>query len=82
MASGYIAGGAIAGIMVALFSLDYGFLRYLKGIKDNWGEWAKKENIFFAGENADWLGMIPFWILALILYYVGRELILSGKKKN
>ncbi len=81
MASGYIAGGAIAGIMVALFSLDYGFLNYLKEIKDGWAKWAETGNPFFAGPNADWLGMIPFWILAIILYYVGRELILAGRKK-
>lgn len=81
IASGYIAGGAIAGIMVALFSLDYGFLNSLKQIKDNWAEWAATSNPFFAGEYADWLGLIPFWILAIILYYVGRELILSGKKR-
>lgn len=80
MASGYIAGGAIAGIMVALFSLDYGFLNKLKDIKDNWATWAETGNPFFAGNNADWLGMIPFWILAILLYYVGRELILKGKK--
>jgi putative OPT family oligopeptide transporter len=80
MASGYIAGGAIAGIMVALFSLDYGFLNNLKQIKDNWAEWAATGNPFFAGPHADWLGMIPFGVLALILYYVGRELILTGKK--
>lgn len=82
MASGYIAGGAIAGIMVALFSLDFGILNYLKSIKDGSAEWAEKSNPFFAGNNADWLGMIPFWILALILYYVGRELILTGRKKD
>jgi putative OPT family oligopeptide transporter len=82
MASGYIAGGAIAGIMVALFSLDYGFLNNLKAIKDKWAEWAAKGNGFFAGPNADWLGMIPFWILAILLYYVGRELLLSGRKNS
>ncbi|MCD9188766.1 MAG: oligopeptide transporter, OPT family [Pyrinomonadaceae bacterium] len=82
MASGYIAGGAIAGIMVALFSLDYGFLNKLKEIKDGWAEWAKTGNPFFAGPNADWLGMIPFLILAIILYFVGREMILSGKKQG
>ncbi len=49
-------------------------------IADIFGEWAKAYNPFYAGENADWLGMIPFWILALILYYVGRELLLTGKK--
>lgn len=82
MASGYIAGGAIAGIMVALFSLDYGFLNTLKEIKDSWAAWAEKGNPFFAGDNADWLGMIPFLILAIILYFVGREMILSGKKRS
>ncbi len=82
MASGYIAGGAIAGIMVALFSLDnFEFLKYLKDIKDGWAKWAETSNGWFAGPNADWLGMIPFWILAIILYYVGRELLLSGRKK-
>ena len=82
VASGYIAGGAIAGIMVALFSLDYGFLNSLKEVKDDWAKWAATSNPFFAGDNADWLGMIPFWILAIILYYVGREVILSGKKRS
>jgi putative OPT family oligopeptide transporter len=82
MASGYIAGAAIAGIMVALFSLEFGALQYLKHIKDGWEKWAKVGNPWFEGPNADWLGMIPFWILALILYYVGRELLMTGKKKG
>lgn len=83
MASGYIAGAAIAGIMVALFSLDnFKFLKYLKDTKESWAKWAETGNPFFAGDNADWLGMIPFWILCLILYYVGRELILSGRKSK
>ncbi len=82
MASGYIAGGAIAGIMVALFSLDKpAFLQSLKAIKDSWEVWAKTGNPFFAGEYADLLGMIPFVILTIILYLVGREILLSGKKK-
>lgn len=83
MASGYIAGGAIAGIMVALFSLDKpAFLKTLKGLKDASAEWAEKSNPFFAGPNADWLGMIPFLLLAVVLYFVGREMVLAGKKKE
>lgn len=83
MASGYIAGAAIAGIMVALFSLEnFEFLKKLKGIKDGWATWADTGNPWFKGDNADWLGMIPFWILALVLYYVGRELLLKGKHKG
>jgi uncharacterized oligopeptide transporter (OPT) family protein len=76
LASGYIAGGAIAGILVAVFAV----VPWLKGVQDSFGKWASVSNPFFNGPNADWLGMIPFWILALILYYVGRELLLTGKK--
>ncbi|MBA4124918.1 MAG: oligopeptide transporter, OPT family [Acidobacteria bacterium] len=76
LASGYIAGGAIAGIMVALFAV----IPSLKYLQDKSGEWAKTSNPFFEGPNSDWLGMLPFWILALILYYVGRELLLTGRK--
>jgi putative OPT family oligopeptide transporter len=83
LASGYIAGGAIAGIMVALFSLDKPeFLKSLKSIKDSWAKWAETGNPFFAGESADMLGMIPFLILTVILYIVGREIVLAGKKKE
>ncbi len=76
LASGYIAGGAIAGILVAVFAV----VPWLKAVQDSFGKWAATSNPFFAGPNADWLGMIPFWILALILYYVGRDLLLTGKK--
>jgi putative OPT family oligopeptide transporter len=78
MASGYIAGGAIAGIMVAIFAV----VPALKTLQDKSGEWAKASNPFFEGPNSDWLGMLPFWILALVLYYVGRELFLTGKKNT
>ncbi len=107
LASGYIAGGAIAGIMVAVFAVYKLSLSstiwlndWLGGAKDLskatrglsvsdvFTEWAKKFNPFFEGKdstwagNSDWLGMIPFWILAIILYYVGRELLMKGKKKG
>jgi putative OPT family oligopeptide transporter len=78
IASGYIAGASVAGILVAIFA----FLPALEKLQSKFGTWAKTSNPFFAGPNADWLGMIPFWIIALVLYYVGRELLLKGKKKN
>ncbi len=83
LASGYIAGGAIAGIMVALFSLDKpAFLQSLKAIKDAAEKWAKTGNPFFAGDYANILGMIPFLILTVVLYLVGREIFLSGRKRE
>jgi putative OPT family oligopeptide transporter len=78
LASGYIAGGAIAGILVAFFAV----VPALAAIQGSFKKWAETSNPFFDGANADWLGMIPFWVLSLILYYVGREIFLTGKKAS
>lgn len=78
LASGYIAGGAIAGILIAVFAV----VPSLKALQDGFGDWAKVSNPFFEGANSDWLGLIPFGILAIVLYYVGREMLLAGKKKT
>jgi hypothetical protein len=78
MASGYIAGGAIAGILIAFFAV----VPALAALQASFKKWAETSNPFFAGPNSDWLAMIPFWLLALLLYYVGRELVLSGRKNN
>ena len=74
MASGYIAGGAIAGILIAVFAV----VPSLKTVQDNFGEWAKG-NPFFTGEASDILGLLPFLVIAVILYMVGREILLKGK---
>ena len=76
MASGYIAGGAIAGILIALFAVQ----PTLKGIQDKAEHWAKGGNPFFDGAYSDLLGILPFVVLMVILYMVGRELWLAGKK--
>jgi hypothetical protein len=78
LASGYIAGGAIAGILIALFAV----VPKLKEIQDASGKWAKEGNPFFGGESADILALLPFIALAVILYFVGREMLLSGKKND
>jgi putative OPT family oligopeptide transporter len=74
LASGYIAGGAIAGILIAIFAV----VPALKSIQDASAKWAKDANPFFAGDSAWWLGAIPFFILAVILYFVGRERLMKG----
>ncbi|HEX8736882.1 MAG TPA: OPT/YSL family transporter, partial [Pyrinomonadaceae bacterium] len=78
LASGYIAGAAVAGILFAIFA----FLPALEAIQGKFKYWAKTSNPFFEGGDADWLAMIPFWILAVLLYYVGRDMLLSGRKRQ
>jgi len=95
LASGYIAGGAIAGILVAVFAVyelseaTANSLKSLLGVEFEKGgigvpsifaAWAKVSNPFFDGPSSDLLGLLPFAMLAIFLYLVGRDLFLSGKK--
>ncbi|HEY0590476.1 MAG TPA: peptide transporter, partial [Thermoanaerobaculia bacterium] len=74
MASGYIAGGAIAGIIIAFMA---GVLTdFDKRIQD----WATANNPFYAGPMADLLALIPFAIIAGILYLTGREILMRPRK--
>ena len=73
LASGYIAGGAIAGILIAFMA---GVLGNLDAMLT---KWAEAFNPFFAGPNADWLALLPFVALAGFLYLVGREVLLSAR---
>jgi hypothetical protein len=73
LASGYIAGGAIAGILIALFAVQ----PTLKRVQDAAEHWSKDGNPFF---SSDILGFLPFLALAVVLYFVGREWWLVGKK--
>lgn len=74
LASGYIAGGAIAGILIALFAV----LPTLKNIQDSAEHWSKEGNPFL---SSDLLGFLPILVLAVVLYMVGREILLARKGK-
>ena len=76
MASGYIAGGALAGIIYAFLN-GLPSLAQFNGTIENW---ARESNPFFNGDNANMLSMIPFIIICVLLYLAGRELILAGRK--
>ncbi len=73
MASGYIAGGAIAGILIA----------FLAGAMERQDSalqhWAETMNPFYGGPSADLLSVIPFAALTLLLLLVGREKLLHGR---
>ena len=74
LASGYIAGGAIAGILIAIFAV----VPALNSLQNATAAWAKVSNPFFAGDTGWWLGAVPFLILAVLLYLVGREKLMKG----
>jgi putative OPT family oligopeptide transporter len=75
MASGYIAGGAIAGILIAFLAGVPSMAGFNKSI-ENFGA----TNPFRNGASADLLSMIPFLVLIVILYLTGREKLLAPKR--
>ncbi|MEP6570939.1 MAG: OPT/YSL family transporter, partial [Acidobacteriota bacterium] len=80
MASGYIAGGALAAIVIAILQ---GVPRpALAAFNRSVEDWATAHNPMFGGGNADMLSMIPFLILMLLLYLVGREVLLTTKTNS
>jgi uncharacterized oligopeptide transporter (OPT) family protein len=74
MASGYIAGGAIAGIVIAFLA---GFAEKFDATVS---AWSKANNPFFAGAWADLLSVLPFLVLMVLLYLTGREKLLSASR--
>jgi uncharacterized oligopeptide transporter (OPT) family protein len=73
MASGYIAGGAIAGIIIAFVA------GLMENVDASISAWASAHNPFFEGPDADLLALIPFAAITLMLYLVGRERLLSPR---
>src|SRR5262249_59766145 len=67
MASGYIAGGAIAGIVIAFMA------GVLERTDSALTTWSRAHNPFFEGASADLLALIPFAILLVMLLAVGTE---------
>ncbi|OGF12687.1 MAG: oligopeptide transporter, OPT family [Candidatus Eisenbacteria bacterium RBG_16_71_46] len=74
LASGYIAGGAIAGIIIA----------FMAGVFDRADAaltiWSRAHNPFFAGRYADLLALVPFLLLTAFLLLVGREKLMATKQ--
>ena len=77
MASGYIAGGAIAGIIIAFLAGVPAMAGFNKSI-ESFGE----SNPFRTGASSDLMSMIPFVLLMLILYLTGREKLLAARNNS
>ena len=78
LASGYIAGGAITGIVIAAKEL----VAPLAAIGHRIDEWQTARNPFFNGPNSDLLALIPFIILCVLLYLVGRDVVLRPRSRS
>jgi len=66
LASGYIAGGALAGIVIAFVA------GALSGLDARLTQWAQAKNPFFGGPHADLLALLPFALLVGALFWVGH----------
>jgi uncharacterized oligopeptide transporter (OPT) family protein len=76
LASGYIAGAALAGVIYAFLNVKEDIRTWLGG----WEAWATENNPLFAGDYASLWAMIPFLVLAVVLYAVGREWLLAARR--
>jgi putative OPT family oligopeptide transporter len=81
MASGYIAGGAIAGIIIALLLGLQDKVAWVTNLNASLDK-AAEANPFVSGANANLLSCLPFVLLILLLYMVGREIILAPKPQR
>jgi len=77
LASGCIAGGALAGIIIAFMQ----GMPSLVPINNAIDQWQNTHNPFVAGAYADLLALIPFAALCVLLYLVGRDLLLTPRAK-
>jgi putative OPT family oligopeptide transporter len=74
LSSGYIAGGTLAGVLFAFMAIPW------KERLDGWEKWAAAHNPFFEGPWSDILAMLPFLALSVLLYLVGRDVLMAGKR--
>jgi len=77
LSSGYIAGGAIAGIIIAILAGVPG-INVIDGIMQ---EWSSAHNPFYTGPYADLLTLLPFTALCVFLYLVAREKVLKPGRR-
>jgi putative OPT family oligopeptide transporter len=78
LASGYIAGATLAGVVYSFLNLSESITRRLAGLE----QWAATNNPAFDGPYADLLGLFPILIVSTFLYLVGRERFLRPEPRS
>ena len=78
LASGYIAGGALAGIVIAFMA----GVPSLANVSKTLEEWSTANNPFFNSANSDLLALIPFVVLCVLLYLVGRDVLMKARPQT
>ena len=76
LASGYIAGGTLAGVLFAFMNIP------MKERLDAFEKWSHAHNPLFEGPWANVLSIIPFIGLCVLLYLVGREVLMTRKRSR
>ncbi|HKS21264.1 MAG TPA: oligopeptide transporter, OPT family [Thermoanaerobaculia bacterium] len=71
LASGFIAGGALAGIINAFMA------GVMAPLTDRIAHWSSAHNPFFEGARADALALVPFAVLVILLTLAGCERIFA-----
>ena len=71
MASGYIAGGSIAGIVVALVEARF------PGVAAGVTRWMSQHNPMYEGPRSDAWSLVPFGVICLLLFLAARRRFLA-----
>lgn len=84
LASGYIAGGAIAGILIAVMEAaadpnQAGFRAGVASFKESIADFSV-HNPMFSGPWADGWSLIPFAVLVVMLYLTGRDYLFARRR--
>jgi hypothetical protein len=77
LASGYIAGGAITGIVIAAKEM----VGPLAAIAHRIEKWQMAHNPFLSGPYAD-TSLNSVFLISLLLYLVGRDLLLVSRQRG
>ncbi len=80
LASGYIAGGAITGIVIAAKELLPEWVPAVAKIDRRIQDWQTVHNPFLNGAYSDLLALLPFAVLCVLLCLVGRDVLLRPPK--